>query len=353
MKPGLLSYICCPTCRGSFDLQKECEEGEELVQGTLTCRGCQASFPIIRGIPRFLPPEMSAAKQATVAAFGYEWTHYAELTPADRQEFLDWIKPLDESAFRNRVVLDAGCGKGRHLFLAATFGAADTIGIDLSDAVESAYENTRHLPNAHVIQADIYHLPFLRPFDFAYSIGVLHHLPDPKQGFLSLARHLKPGGRIAVWVYGKEGNRWIELLVNPIRIHLTSRLPKFVTRIISFLIALPLYVALKLIYLPVNRAPRLRFAKRWLPYADYLSAISGYSFAENLWNVFDHLVAPTAFYHRREEVEDWFATAGLEQVVITARNNNSWRGTALTSCADLRCDAEKDEEDRRPVSARA
>jgi SAM-dependent methyltransferase len=329
MKRRLLSYIACPQCESRFDLQVEREQDEEILEGSLRCSGCQASFPVTRSIPRFLPLELSAAKQATAAAFGYEWTHYAELTQADRAEFLDWIEPLDETIFANRVVLDAGCGKGRHLFLSAKFGAVDAIGIDLSDAVESAYENTRHLPNAHVIQADIYHLPFVTPFDFAYSIGVLHHLPHPKQGFLSLVKNLKPGGRIAIWVYGKEGNRWIELFVDPIRIHVTSRLPKFITRLLSFLLALPLYLLLKLIYLPATRMPRLAWVKCRLPYSDYLSAISVYSFAENFWNVFDHLVAPTAFYHCREELDDWFASAKLEQIEITARNSNSWRGTAV------------------------
>lgn len=331
MKPRLLSYIVCPQCGASFEVRAEREQDGEIFEGSLQCRGCQASFPVIRGIPRFLPPELSSAKRATAAAFGYEWTHYAELTEADRQEFLDWIKPLDETVFANRVVLDGGCGKGRHLFLAAKFGAADAIGIDLSDAVESAYRNTRHLPNAHVIQADIYNLPLASPFDFAYSIGVLHHLPDPKQGFLGLVEKLKPGGRIAIWVYGKEGNRWIELLVDPIRIHVTSRLPKFITRVISFLISLPLYAALKLVYLPVHRIRGLAPLKKILPYADYLSAISGYSFSENMWNVFDQLVAPTAFYISQDEVEDWFATAKLERVEITARNSNSWRGTGVKS----------------------
>jgi SAM-dependent methyltransferase len=329
MKRHLLSYLACPRCRSRFEIQVEREQDGEILEGSLHCTGCQAGFPVTRGIPRFLPPELSAAKQATAAAFGYEWTHYTELTEADRAEFLDWIEPLDEATFANRVVLDAGCGKGRHLFLSAKFGASDAIGIDLSDAVESAYENTRQLTNAHVIQADIYHLPFLSPFDFIYSIGVLHHLPDPKQGFLSLVRNLKPGGRIAIWVYGKEGNRWIELLVDPIRIHVTSQLPKFVTRLISFLLALPLYLALKLIYLPASRMPWLASVKRRLPYSDYLSAISGYSFAENFWNVFDHLVAPTAFYHRREEVEDWFSSAELTGIKVTARNSNSWRGTGV------------------------
>jgi SAM-dependent methyltransferase len=301
------------------------------MKGTLVCVGCGANFSIVRGIPRFLPANLGPAKKATAAAFGYEWTHYAELTDADREEFLDWIKPLDPSSFAGKVVLDVGCGKGRHIFLSAQFQAREAVGIDLSDAVESAFQNTRHLPNVHVVQADAYNLPFADPFDLAYSIGVLHHLPDPKQGFLSMNKHVKPGGRIAIWVYGKEGNRWIETFVDPIRIHMTSKLPKVATRCISFMLALPLFAALKLIYRPIHRNSGLSWLKKGLPYAEYLGAISGYSFAENFWNVFDHLVAPTAFYLRREEIEDWFMTANAQQVEITQRNNNSWRATGLRS----------------------
>ncbi len=331
MKRGLLPYLACQTCQSSFQVRAERHDGQEIVEGWLVCRGCQASVPITRGVPRFLPREISPAKQATAAAFGYEWTHYARLTEADLDEFLDWVKPLTKDSFVDRLVLDAGCGKGRHTFLAAQFGARDVVGIDLSEAVEAAYQNTCHLPNVHIIQADIQSLPFLHPFDLAYSIGVLHHLPDPKLGFLALAKHIKPGGRISIWVYGKEGNLWIEKVVDPLRINVTSRLPRFITRAISFLIALALYAVLKLVYRPVRSRPHLAGLRRKLPYAEYLSAISGYSFAENFWNVFDHLVAPTAFYHRREEVEDWFATAKFERVEISSRNNNSWRGTGVKS----------------------
>ncbi len=335
VKPGLLQYATCLNCQSPLEIRVEREEGEEILEGWLICLRCQARFPVRRGIPRFLPSELPSDKQATAAAFGYEWTHYAELSDQDRQEFLDWIKPLDRDSFTDRVILDAGCGKGRHVSLAAEFGARSVVGVDLSEAVAAAYQNARNLPNVHILQADLYCLPFRDPFDLAYSIGVLHHLPDPKQGFLSLVRHVKPGGRISIWVYGKEGNRWIEKIVSPIRIHITSKLPKIITRVVSFFVSLPLYAALKVVYGPVWRSPRLAALKRVLPYGEYLSAISGYSFAENFWNVFDHLVAPTASYHTRAEVAEWFAAAQLEQVEITQRNNNSWRGTGVRSHAGV------------------
>jgi SAM-dependent methyltransferase len=306
-------------------------EGAEIMEGALCCTGCTSSFPIVRGIPRFLATELDRDKKATADAFGYEWTHYSKLTEADSREFLDWIAPVAPADFEDRIVLDAGCGKGRHIFLAARFKARTVVGVDLSDAVEAAYQNTRELPNVHVIQADISNLPFKNPFDLAYSIGVLHHLPIPKAGFLALTKHVKPGGRISAWVYGKEGNLWIEKLVDPVRKNVTSRLPRIITRCLSFFPAVTLYAALKLLYKPARRLPWL---KRLLPYSDYLCSISDYSFVENFWNVFDQLVAPTAFYHSQDEVVDWFETAKARNIQISRHNSNSWRGTALLAEED-------------------
>ena len=96
--------------------------------------------------------------------------------------------------FQGKVVLEGGCGKGRHTQLAANWGAREVIGVDLSDAVETAFAATRQLENAHIVQADIYHLPLARVFDYAFSIGVLHHLPDPRAGFRSLASKVRAGG---------------------------------------------------------------------------------------------------------------------------------------------------------------
>ena len=65
---------------------------------------------------------------------------------------------------------------------------------------------------------------------------------------------------------------------------------------------------------------------RHLFYNDYLSAISDFGWREQHTIVFDHLVAPTSHYIRREDFEGWFERAGLVDVEITRRNENSWRG---------------------------
>lgn len=351
MKRGLLAYLVCPECQGTFDVRPHRVEGEEIMEGELACSDCDAAFPVRGGVPRMVSRDLAPAKVATAEAFGYEWTHYSRLTEADEAEFLDWIKPLTPKSFAGRIVLDGGCGKGRHVALAAQFQAREVIGIDLSDAVDAAFQNTRHLPNVHIVQGDIFRLPFAAPFDLAYSIGVLHHLPDPRGGFLSLTRHLRPGGRIAFWVYGKEGNGWLEKFVNPIRIHVTSVVPKQVTQALSFLLAVPLYLALKLVYGPIGRNATLAALKRHLPYADYLCAISSYSFAENFWNVFDHLVAPTTFYLSHDEVERWLAAAGFEGGEISARNGNSWRGTGLAPDVAFVAEPVTAQDDIRPATA--
>ena len=108
--------------------------------------------------------------------------------------------------------------------LAAEWGASDVVGVDLSDAVESAFAATRNAENMHVVQADLCRLPLKRVFDYAYTIGVIHHLIDPSIGFKSLASKIKPGGHFSVWVYGAENNRWITTIVNPLRTRFTSRM---------------------------------------------------------------------------------------------------------------------------------
>ena len=325
MKEKLLSYLVCPACNGLLDLSVSRTEDAEIIEGELRCSVCDSSFPITRGIPRFA--ELAAVesdKQATAENFGWQWRHFIDVDERYAEQFLGWIAPVTPEFFRDKVVLEGGCGKGRHTQLAAQWGAREVIGIDLSEAVETAFAATRGLPNAHVIQADIYHLPLARKFDYAFSVGVLHHLPDPRLGFFSLASKVKSGGHLSAWIYGAENNEWIVRLVNPVREKITSRIDQRALLHLSKVPAAGLFLATKLIYGPLNR--RGSTLGQYLFYNDYLSAIAPFGWREQHLIVFDHLVAPTAFYIPRDEFEEWWRELGARDVTITWHNKNSWRG---------------------------
>ena len=315
----------CPSCEGTLELSVSKSEDAEIMEGALRCASCSSSFPITGGIPRFEDLErVESDKRATAAGFGWQWQHFTQEDEQYAEQFLGWIAPVQAEFFRDKVVLEGGCGKGRHTQLAARWGAREVIGIDLSVAVETAFAATRSLPNAHIIQADIYHLPLARQFDYAFSVGVLHHLPDPRGGFISLASKVKPGGHISAWIYGAENNEWITRFVNPVREKVTSRINQRVLLQLSKVPAACVYLATKLIYGPLNRNGS-GLAKH-LFYNDYLSSISTFGWREQHTIVFDHLVAPTAFYISREEFETWWRDIGASDVVIGWHHKNSWRG---------------------------
>jgi SAM-dependent methyltransferase len=328
LKEKLLSYLVCPACEGTLELSVSNAEQEEIIEGALRCTGCAASFRISAGIPRFADLEnIESDKRATAAGFGWQWQHFTQEDARYAEQFLGWIAPVTPEFFRDKVVLEGGCGKGRHTQLAARWDAREVIGIDLSVAVETAFAATRSLPNAHIVQADIYRLPFARTFDYAFSVGVLHHLPDPRGGFLSLASKVKPGGHISAWIYGAENNEWITRFVNPVRERITSRIDQRALLQLSKVPAACVYLATKLVYGPLNRN-RSSLAQH-LFYNDYLSAIAPFGWREQHTIVFDHLVAPTAFYISRDAFEEWWREAGARDVQISWHNRNSWRGLGI------------------------
>ncbi|MFN2498477.1 MAG: class I SAM-dependent methyltransferase [Pyrinomonadaceae bacterium] len=296
------------------------------MQGRLACTACKTSFQILRGVPRFVSSErLEADKAATAESFGWQWQHFTHTDELYAEQFLGWIAPVTPNFFENKLVLEGGCGKGRHTELAARWGALDVVGVDLSDAVDTAFTATRRLENAHIIQADLYHLPLRRVFDYAFSVGVLHHLPDPRAGFRSLASRVKPGGHISAWVYGAENNQWITRYVNPLR-KVTSGIDQRALLQISKLPAALMYLATKLVYGPLNRGPAGRKISNHLFYNDYLKAISKFGWREQHTIVFDHLVAPISHYIHREDFAEWWEDVGANEVKIGWHNSNSWRG---------------------------
>jgi SAM-dependent methyltransferase len=320
----LLPDLVCPLSSDALELSAN---GGGPDSGELVCAGCGLRWPIRHGIPRLVPPDLVEQQRKTAAAFGWQWQHFDEMHPEFEAQFLDWLDPVTPEFFVGKRVLDAGCGTGRHSYFAAKYGAREVVALDLSEAVEAARENLRGRANVHVVQGDLLRLPFRTAadgggFDLIYSIGVLHHLPDPEAGFRNLTRYLRPGGMIAVWVYGYENNGFVRNVVEPLR-RVSTRMPHSLLRGLAWPLGLGFHAAARAVYRPLD-GTRLG---RALPLDEYMSSVADFSFRQNYGIVYDQLSAPTAAYIKGDELEGWFTRAGLEDVHVSHRHGNSWRGS--------------------------
>lgn len=158
-------------------------------------------FSIIRSIPRFVPSD------AYVKSFSKQWILFSRTqldsvsTHSSRIAFEEKTGMTPRN-LKGRCILDAGCGMGRFVDIVSKEPGASIVGLDLSQAVEAAYKNVGSRANVNIIQADVMNPPLsYGSFDYIYSLGVLHHTPDPKRAFFNLVPLLKNGGTIAIWVY--------------------------------------------------------------------------------------------------------------------------------------------------------
>lgn len=357
MKPRLLDFLSCPHCGGSLTVEVLRESGE-VEDGVLTCGGCARTYPIIDSIPRMLPdpliPMVVAYHRAfferyadatasfrarapldtpdawwetegrTLQSYSYQWRKFKDMYPDWEQVFLDSIKPITPDFFAGRVGLDGGCGFGRSLFYAATYGA-EMIGLDLSEAIEAARENTRHLPNVHLVQGDIFHPP-IRPhsLDFVYSIGVLHLLPDPRRGFLSLSPLLKSGAPMFIWVYLRGRGRQIAVF-SAMRA-VSTRLPLQVLNLVCLALAVAQWTIWIVPYRLLRRFKPTRGLAERLPFTLY----SRYPFRVLHTDWFDGLSVPVTHYYKPEAIAAWYRDAGHERVRI----DRDWNGRALGYAPD-------------------
>ena len=177
MKKEIVEILCCPSCYSSLNLQIDEQRNEEIIEGYLICEACEVRYPIINSIPRIVPAKMLYIEKKTCDSFDFAWKHYGrQLSDNLNSEFLSLVRPWKASDFKEKVVLDVGCGAGRLSRLAASYGAKHVFSIDLSRAVETAFELSKDYSNIHFFQASLFDLPF-KNREGSMSLSIIE--PDP------------------------------------------------------------------------------------------------------------------------------------------------------------------------------
>lgn len=159
------------------------------------------------------------ADQKVIDDFGAEWARFdqTELGEPERQRlFAAYFAVFPWATLpASAVGMDIGCGSGRWAkSVAAKVGRLMAVD-PAASALAVARKNLAGLSNVSFHNTDVDHLPVDdTTLDFAYSLGVLHHVPDTAEAIRSVARKLKPGAPFLIYLYYALDNRplWFRAL---------------------------------------------------------------------------------------------------------------------------------------------
>ena len=342
---GLLGLLRCLDCQGRLEQRGPADRSaypDLGLNGCLGCRDCDERYPVIAGTVRMLPRGMRArlwdqypqaaetlraagiprpgaadrgargVRQRTADSFAYEWEQFGALRAQWRQNFLDYMQPHSPESFAGRLVLDVGTGSGRHAFHAAELGAR-VVAVDLGRSIDVARSN---LPStALTVQADAEQLPFApETFDFVMSIGVLHHLPDPRRALARLVPLARTGGHVHIYLYWVPERAWqvhVLGLVSRVRV-VTVRLPHRLLHALCVPLAAGLALACVWPYGALRGRPRTRRIAHAFPLKTY----ADYPFGVLVNDQFDRFSAPLERRYARTEVLQLLDGLGLSDIRV-------------------------------------
>lgn len=261
--------------------------------------------------------------QKTISDFGHQWSTYTDNSGyyGSTDLLADMIHPwLSMDDLAGQKVGEIGSGTGRIVNMLLDANVASVVAVEPSDAIKALEHNTAHAKDrvrlCHCLGEQLE--PGL-DLDTVFSIGVLHHIPEPDATVRAVAKALKPGGRFLIWLYGWEGNSAYLALTLPLRT-ITSRLPHWL------LVGL-CHALTALLYLYIGLC-------RWvpgLPLRGYMRNVIGhFSYSKRYLVVYDQLCPAYAKYYKRDEAIALLERNGFVDVKAHHRHGYSWTlvGTA-------------------------
>ena len=255
----------------------------------------------------------------TISDFGEQWRLFRSNSGyyGNAELLQDIIFPFISLAdIAGKSCAEIGAGTGRFPLILVQAGAAHVTAIEPSDAYEVLLENTASMRDKITcLKISGEYIPEAG-FDLVLAIGVIHHIPAPKPVLDAAWRSLKDGGRILIWVYGREGNEFYLPLAKTIRV-ITRRLPTRMN-----------YALAAMIYGPAMLYAFLCSRFKWLPLSDYAANVFlRFGAAERKVVILDQLNPEWARYYRRHEAERLLADSGFSQIQSYHRRNYSWTVT--------------------------
>jgi ubiquinone/menaquinone biosynthesis C-methylase UbiE len=223
-------------------------------------------------------PDVTPNVDPDVAAgFGHEWSTFrqseSELSPADREAIFQsyfHIFPWNDLP-PNSVGIDVGCGSGRWSVMAAPKVGHLHLLDASADALAVARQNLAQAVNVSFHLASVGNIPLDdNSLDFAFSLGVLHHVPDTAAAIRAIATKLRVGAPFLVYLYYALDNRpwWYRAIwrfSNILRV-IISALPPTARLVISQIIAVAVYWPLARLAALVERTG---FSPAFIPLESY------------------------------------------------------------------------------------
>jgi SAM-dependent methyltransferase len=255
-------------------------------------------------------------RDQTITDFGEQWTRHTENPDyyGSVELFADIIQPfLGLDDIKDSKCAEIGSGTGRIVLMMLAAGARSVTAIEPSRAYDVLVQNTAHAGDrVRCLRVAGEAIP-RDDFDIVLSIGVLHHIPDPKPVVQAAYDALRPGGRMLAWVYGHEGNRVYQSIFVPVRL-ITRKLPVAVNEALAW----SLYPVVLAYAALTKRVPSL-------PLSNYLSSVyMRFPPAERRLVILDQINPRWAKYYTRDEAEALLRDAGFKNVQLHHRHGYSW-----------------------------
>ncbi len=255
----------------------------------------------------------------TVHSFGEEWKAFHQFKEEEIKKIGDTYFDIvtAEMIGKDKIAADFGCGTGRwSKYFHNKVGAVAAI--DPSEAVLAAGELLKGVDNVQLYQASIDNLPFANNyFDFGFSLGVLHHIPDTQKAMTACIEKLKPGGYFLVYLYYSLDNRGflykaLFSLSNLLR-RMVSKMPDKLKRFSCDLLAIFFYMPFVLL----SRLLKLLGVSKKVRSRIPLHSYEGTSFYIIRNDALDRFGTPLEQRFSKQQIQTMMENAGLTNIIFS------------------------------------